>query len=939
MNVNAVRTGWVWPAFVLGLLTLLWVGYGFIGNSWVALGVTALMLAAYVLAAWELRGFVQHTQGLAQAVQQAQAGVTVLDDWLSGVPSAMQVAVRQRVQGGRGVMPGLALTPYVIGLLVMLGMLGTFLGMVVTFKGAVFALEGSADLQAIRAALAAPIKGLGLAFGTSVAGVASSAMLGWMAASLKRQRLQVLRALDAQIATTLFPFTTAHQRQVSFEATQAQAQALPEVVTQLQQLIARIDSRAQELDTQLLARQSTFHQEAAAAYTGLGESVARSLQDAISTSTRVATETLQPIVTSAMDRVAQESQRWHAQAGEAVQQQLIGVSARFDEATTRVTDGWAQALQAQGQTNSQLVNDLQHSLGRVSAQLDERGAHLLSQLNGALSEAQRQQEQAQTQQRGAWTELTTSQHAHSARVLSELGDALTRFTAEQAAQGERSLAQWRATLTEAQTQQAQFQTQQREAWAQVAESQHTRGAQTLQDLADALQRFSAEQAEQGARWMGQLQAAWREQQSAQAQADQTQQAAWQDAQQQQSQSHAQLVADLAEALTHFNSSFEARAVSSQDALSQRLSAMQSARAEADQAQQAVWVQAMADMSEQLRNQWQQVSAEHLTQQQAAAQALTQAAQALQASASAQASSVQQDIQQLLDSSHSLVAAREQQEALWQQQQSERMDALAALWRSELGALREREQAHAEGTAQRWQALQTELQAQWQSTHTREDQRSEAAVARLDNLQTSMATQLSALGQALEAPMTRLLATASDAPKAAAEVIAQLRHDMSQLSERDNQALQERAELMQQMSDLVQGVQQATGEQRDAMEALVQSTSSVLQQVSAQFSDALGAQVSHTDGLAAQVAGSAAELAALGEAFHQGVQLFSGSNAALVERLGQIEAAIQQSLARSDEQVAYYVAQAREVIDLSISAQQGIVEDLRRLRSNATTGAA
>ena len=39
--------------------------------------------------------------------------------------------------------------------------------------------------------------------------------------------------------------------------------------------------------------------------------------------------------------------------------------------------------------------------------------------------------------------------------------------------------------------------------------------------------------------------------------------------------------------------------------------------------------------------------------------------------------------------------------------------------------------------------------------------------------------------------------------------------------------------------------------------------------------------------------------------------------------------------RSDEQLAYYVAQAREVIDLSISAQQGIVEDLRRLHGRAT----
>jgi len=79
-----------------------------------------------------------------------------------------------------------------------------------------------------------------------------------------------------------------------------------------------------------------------------------------------------------------------------------------------------------------------------------------------------------------------------------------------------------------------------------------------------------------------------------------------------------------------------------------------------------------------------------------------------------------------------------------------------------------------------------------------------------------------------------------------------------------------------------------------------------------------------------VAGSAIELASLGEAFHHGVQLFSATNEKLIDGLQRMEDAISQSMTRSDEQLAYYVAQAREVIDLSISSQQGIVEDLRRL---------
>jgi hypothetical protein len=155
--------------------------------------------------------------------------------------------------------------------------------------------------------------------------------------------------------------------------------------------------------------------------------------------------------------------------------------------------------------------------------------------------------------------------------------------------------------------------------------------------------------------------------------------------------------------------------------------------------------------------------------------------------------------------------------------------------------------------------------------------------------------------------------------------------MSQLTARDNTALQERAALMHNIDALLQSVQQATGEQRAAVESLVTSAGAVLDQVGRQFADTVGVQAVRAEEVAAQVNGSAIELAALGEAFGHGVQLFSTTNEKLIENLQRIESAVTQSMARSDEQLAYYVAQAREVIDLSISSQQGIVEDLRRLR--------
>ena len=160
--------------FTLGLVAVGWVGWGFVGTSWMALAMTAVIGGVYVLGALELRRFRAATATLSEALAHIPTDLSDLGAWLARLHPTLQHPVRSRIEGQRVAMPGPALTPYLVGLLVMLGMLGTFLGMVVTFKGAVFALEGSANLEAIRAALAAPIKGLGLAFGTSVAGVAAS---------------------------------------------------------------------------------------------------------------------------------------------------------------------------------------------------------------------------------------------------------------------------------------------------------------------------------------------------------------------------------------------------------------------------------------------------------------------------------------------------------------------------------------------------------------------------------------------------------------------------------------------------------------------------------------------------------------------------------------------------------------------------------------------
>ncbi|MBK7312383.1 hypothetical protein [Candidatus Aalborgicola defluviihabitans] len=622
-------------SFAMGLVAVIWVGVGFIGSSALALAMTLAIAGVYLLGAHELRLFRAATTSLATALTDIPHPLVALGTWLERLPSSLQNAVRLRVESERGALPGPALTPYLVGLLVMLGMLGTFLGMVVTFKGAVFALEGSTDLQAIRTAMAAPIKGLGLSFGTSVAGVAASAMLGLMSAISRRERSTVARNLDSKIATVLRPFSHAHHREETLQALQAQTRALPNVVDRLTAMMEQIEQRNQQLNESLTSRQDQFHREVAVAYTGLADDVGRSLRDSLVESSTLASESIKPVVEAAMADMARESRLLHERTSESAQAQLSGL-------TTSLRDAWRRA-----------------------------GQQTLEQQQGIC------------------------------QTLVETAGAITGHTTE-----------------------------------------------------------------------------------------------------------------------HAN-------------------------------------RAMGGIS------------------------------------------------RLLERAETLVSSRIDAEADWMKHQGDRMDQLASLWRKELGALRDDEAS-----------------------------RGHTALERLGELQAALALQLATLGAALEAPLERLMQTAAEAPKAAAELITQLRKEMTHATKRNAVALQERTDLMERMSALLDAAGQTALEQRAAIDSLVASAATALDKTGNRFEALLGVQADNAKNVVAHVSGSAIELSSLGESFHLAVKLFNDSNNKLIESLQRIEGAVSQSMLRSDEQLAYYVGQAREVIDLSLTSQKAVVEDLRRLHSKS-----
>jgi hypothetical protein len=523
---------------------------------------------------------------------------------------------------------------------------------VVTLSGTGTALASASDMQAVRSSLAAPVQGLGLAFGTSLAGIAASAMLGLMATLARRDRLQTAQQLDARIATDLRVFSLAHQRDESFKLLQQQSQLMPALVERLHAMMAALERQGQGLNERLLASQDTFHAKAELAYSSLAASVGQSLKQSLTESARAAGATIQPVVESTMAAVADT----------------------FERRSAALVDNMSAQTQ---RTMDHVSSQMQATMGEVSSQLQATARELSGNWQAALA-----------------------QHEQVSGRLS------------------------------ASTQQAL-------AAASASLEQHT--ASLLQTMGQA---------------------------------------------------HASLQDDIAAK---------------------------------DQQRLAAWSDSLQAMAASLQHEWQQAGQQSLAQQQAICQTLAQTAEDISA----------------------------------------------------------KTEAHARGTI---------------------------------------------------AEIAQLVQAASEAPRAAAEVMAELRQKLSDSMARDNSLLQERERILTTLDTLLGAVNHAATEQRAAIDALVAASAEVMERVGTRFAEAADAQTGKLAGAAAQVTSSAVEVASLGEAFGAAVALFSQSNDKLAAHLQRIEAALAKTLARSDEQLDYYVAQAREVVDLSIRSQRQIVEDLQQIAS-------
>ncbi|MGY0610739.1 DUF802 domain-containing protein [Luteimonas sp. A501] len=675
--------------FALGLLVVCWIGAGYIGSHALALAVTALIGALYLIGGVELYRYRQATAGLVAALD-APPGPDGLAAWLAGLDPTLRGAVRQRIDSGQAPLPAPALTPYLVGLLVLLGMLGTLLGMLVTLRGTGIALQSASDLQAVRDSLAAPVEGLGVAFGTSIAGVAASAMLGLLAALCRRERAETVRLLDAASVDGLRVHTRAHQRDESLRLMQAQADAMPALVERLETMAAAMERQAQAAHDRQASQQDAFHAGSTVAWERLAGTLSAALERGAADSARAAVEAVQPAVAAAMDTVTREAAQLNATVAASVDRQLAALDAGFESSSTAATTLWRRALAEQAGSQQVLAEALRTGL-------DAAGERLVERTGGMVEEVASRLEATTAQLATAWDGALARQQAQHDALAERHGQALDAAGAAFAGQSMTLLEQLEGT-------------------------------------------------------------------------------------------HARL---------------------------------QSALSEQDGQRLAAWQDQLATMAASLREDWACAGEDAAQRHEAVASALAAAA-------------------------------------------------------ADIGA---QSQAHAAATI---------------------------------------------------AEISTLVEAASEAPRAAAEVVAELRQKLSDSMVRDTAMLAERTQLMETLSTLLDAVNHASTEQRGAIDALVSTTSTLLEQAGGRFGEQVEAGTGAIDAAVARLDAGATSVAGLGEALAGAVQQFGERSAELTGRLDGIAAALDASGTRSDEQLAYYVAQARELVDLSVLAQKHIIAELRQL---------
>ncbi|HJL04334.1 MAG TPA: hypothetical protein RMH85_09810 [Polyangiaceae bacterium LLY-WYZ-15_(1-7)] len=843
------------------------------GVDGLAFGLTLLMGGALLAGLVELWRTASRVAELHGGLRGALAKADERPESLDAMPAPLRPVLRAHLE--RDPMPPRApvFAPYLVGALVLLGLLGTFLGLFETLRGAREALSTSADVDALRAGLSQPMRGLMRSFGTSAAGVAASAMLGLGAVFVRRAARRFDDAVHAACAGPLAHLSAARRQLVALEALAEQGRAWPDAVESLRAAVASLEG--------LGDAHRTAHRE-------LSEASARDAAE-LKRATRADAEAL-------LGKLDGLGERW-----DAAQQEAVRRSAERDEAQREALRQLAAQLEEAHREGARESRDAtRRALGEVGERLVGVSDRLAG-LDGTQRDAVEQ-----------LAERWEAAHARSAEGLREAAEAAAGSVGAKVAElAERLDASVAATTGQLAALEARQQEREEAAEAKRAEAVEAVVDVASRELGGAAGRLEA------------LAASWREAHAEAARA--------------QSETLAEAVASVErelsaavgkvaeEAAAAAAPALAGAARATADAAAEHLRALRGTLEEEAEARREAETRREAAAEARQRALLEAFEAEALARGEAdalRARGFGEASEALLARLDAEAEARRADAAALLGRIEAEAGARREAEAAHLEKVAARLEALGAELRQRDDAAAEREGQRAEALAALAAKVEAELGAASAALRAEGEEAAERAAA-----QDARAREvLDALGGAA--------GTVGDAAARQAQALEGLVDEARErLVEAESRTAAKVDALLAKVADAVEAQRARLADLETALAERHESHVRELSEAMLERTEKIGEGLAETGAIvrdaATLVQSSGAELGAAVEMFTAAVEQHGEAAQRWLEGLGHVEHAVEEAgEGAAVDVLGQYLARTHELFDQQLGFQQELVDQLR-----------
>ncbi len=350
----------------------------------------------------------------------------VSEDLLDRTSAPLKAFFRARIEHAPTPSLGENLTPYLVGLMVMLGLLGTLLGLFETLHGAGQALTASADVSALRSGLKGPMLGLTRSFGCSAAGVSASAMLGLASVFVRRSEADAWSRAQSFATGPLRELSPMRRQLDAFQQLAQQGESLPRAAVSLEQASTHLGQLAERWETAHRATLEAQQKSAQELMERMRAELARTSVDA----GRALSESVAPMLKQVV-----------AQTGDALTRQMSANREALDkdlsvrrEADAALRESLRKELESSRKEAQTHLATLAEAATKLSGQLEQEASarrseaeRLVSELSSRLEEVARERAEHSRGELAALSTLGEGLVARSEqqeRALGERWDAL-----------------------------------------------------------------------------------------------------------------------------------------------------------------------------------------------------------------------------------------------------------------------------------------------------------------------------------------------------------------------------------------------------------------------------------------------------------------------------------------------------------------------------------